>query len=211
MAVALDLHVLADGHGPGPGDAAEVVAAEVDEHHVLGALLRVALELLGEQRRPRGRRRRAAACRRSGGSSAGRPRPGAAAPGDAPTTSNVGRPDEEQVRARVDPAQRAVEPDAVERASRSPGPSGGRTTGAARARPGSPRRPRSRPWRPRRRGCTRRARGSSRPGRRATARPRPAAGAVGADRRPRPARRSRRRSGARVRSSASKIASSAIR
>ena len=35
---------------PGPRDPAEVVAAEVDEHHVLGALLRVALELLGEQR-----------------------------------------------------------------------------------------------------------------------------------------------------------------
>ena len=35
---------------PGPGHAAQVVAPEVDEHHVLGALLRVALELLGEER-----------------------------------------------------------------------------------------------------------------------------------------------------------------
>ena len=49
MAVALDLHVLADRHRPGPRHAPEVVAAEVDEHHVLGALLRVALELLGQE------------------------------------------------------------------------------------------------------------------------------------------------------------------
>ena len=33
---------------PGPRHAAEVVAAEVDEHHVLGALLGVALELVGD-------------------------------------------------------------------------------------------------------------------------------------------------------------------
>ena len=50
VAVALDLHVLAHGDGPGPGDPPDVVAPEVDEHHVLGPLLRVALELLGEQR-----------------------------------------------------------------------------------------------------------------------------------------------------------------
>ncbi len=118
VAVALDLHVLADGDGARPRDPPEVVAAEVDEHHVLGPLLRVALELLGEERVLGRRRRRAAACRRSGGSSAGRPRPGGAAPGSAPTTSNVGRPDEEQVRARVDPAERAIEPDPVERAAR---------------------------------------------------------------------------------------------
>ena len=49
---------------PGPGDPPEVVAPEVDEHHVLGPLLGVALELLGEQgvlagidaARPRARR-----------------------------------------------------------------------------------------------------------------------------------------------------------
>ena len=35
---------------PGRATRPEVVAPEVDEHHVLGALLRVALELLGEQR-----------------------------------------------------------------------------------------------------------------------------------------------------------------
>ena len=50
VAVALDLHVLADRHGPRPGDAAQIVAAQVDEHHVFGAFLGVALELLGQQR-----------------------------------------------------------------------------------------------------------------------------------------------------------------
>ena len=80
VAVALDLHVLADRHGPRPRDAAEVVAPEVDEHHVLGALLGVAPGAPRRAARPRGRWRRAAACRRSGGSSACRPRPGGAAP-----------------------------------------------------------------------------------------------------------------------------------
>ena len=64
VGVALHLHVLADRHRPGAGDPADVVAAEVHEHHVLGALLRVPLELLGEDRvlalvraaRPRARR-----------------------------------------------------------------------------------------------------------------------------------------------------------
>ena len=47
VAVALDLHVLGDPHRARPGHPAEVVAAQVDQHHVLGLLLRVALELLG--------------------------------------------------------------------------------------------------------------------------------------------------------------------
>ena len=81
VAVALHLHVLAGAHRAGPGDPPEVVAAEVDEHHVLGALLGVA----GGARRPGARRRRGwcrgAACRRSGGWTSGRPRPGRGAPG----------------------------------------------------------------------------------------------------------------------------------
>ena len=36
---ALRLHEPLDPHGPRPADAREVVAAEVDEHHVLGAVL----------------------------------------------------------------------------------------------------------------------------------------------------------------------------
>ncbi len=49
VAVALDLHVLADGDRARPRDPPEVVAPEIDQHHVLGALLRVGLQLLGEQ------------------------------------------------------------------------------------------------------------------------------------------------------------------
>ena len=49
VAVALHLHVLADRDRPGAGDPAQVVATEVDEHDVLGALLRIALELLGQE------------------------------------------------------------------------------------------------------------------------------------------------------------------
>ena len=48
VAVALHLHVLAGGHGAGPGDAPEVVAPEVHEHHVLRALLGVPAQLVGE-------------------------------------------------------------------------------------------------------------------------------------------------------------------
>ena len=48
MGVALDLHQAVDRHRPGPGHAADVVAAEVDEHDVLGALLQVAEQLLLE-------------------------------------------------------------------------------------------------------------------------------------------------------------------
>src|SRR4051794_6375722 len=49
VAVALDLHVLADRYGPRTRDAAQVVATEIDEHDVLRALLRVGLQLLGEK------------------------------------------------------------------------------------------------------------------------------------------------------------------
>ena len=109
VAVALDVHVLRDGHGPGPRDAAQVVAPEVDEHHVLGALLRVALELLGEDLRPR----RRGATGAGAGNRVGRQlvaidleeelRAG-------PDDLERGHPDEEQVRARVDAAQARYSP-----------------------------------------------------------------------------------------------------
>ena len=114
VAVALDLHVLADGHGPRPRDPAEVVAAEVDEHHVLGSLLGVALELLGEQG--------VLAIVR-----AARTGPGDRVGGELVALDleqqlrrcadhlEAGGADEEQVRARVDPPERAIEPDPVER------------------------------------------------------------------------------------------------
>ena len=47
VAVALQRHQLVDLHGAELGDAADVVAGEVDEHHVLGALLRVLGQLGG--------------------------------------------------------------------------------------------------------------------------------------------------------------------
>ncbi len=50
VAVALDRHQLRDLDRAVVADAAEVVASEVDEHHVLGRLLLVRAQLLAEQR-----------------------------------------------------------------------------------------------------------------------------------------------------------------
>ena len=67
VAVAPHVHELDDVDGAGAADPLQVVAAEVDEHDVLGALLGVGEQLLGEaRRRPRGSCR-AGASRRSGG------------------------------------------------------------------------------------------------------------------------------------------------
>src|SRR4051794_30740516 len=102
VAVALDLHVLGDRHGPGPRDSPEIVAAEVDEHDVLRPLLRVSLELLREDL--------VLALVRTTW-----PRPGDRVGGEAVALDleeqlragaddlERGSPDEEQVRARVDP------------------------------------------------------------------------------------------------------------
>ena len=46
--VALERHVLRHAHGAEFADAAEVVAPEVHQHDVLGALLLVALQLFGQ-------------------------------------------------------------------------------------------------------------------------------------------------------------------
>ena len=48
--VALDFHVAHDAHAAHARDAAHVVASEVDEHHVLGALFLVGEELALERR-----------------------------------------------------------------------------------------------------------------------------------------------------------------
>ena len=50
MAEVLDLAQLCHADCPRLADAADVVAREIDEHRVLGAFLRVALEVLGESR-----------------------------------------------------------------------------------------------------------------------------------------------------------------
>ena len=49
VAVALDAHEVDDLDGPPVAHATEVVAPEVDEHQVLGALLLVGEQLLGER------------------------------------------------------------------------------------------------------------------------------------------------------------------
>ena len=81
---------------------------------MLGALLRIALELLGEQRVLAG----VGAARPGAGDRVGR-QPVALdleqELGRRADDLEDGRPDEEQVRARVDPAERPVEPDPVER------------------------------------------------------------------------------------------------
>jgi hypothetical protein len=99
---------------PGCGHAAQVVAAQVDEHHVLGPLLGVALQAVGE----------GVVLGRRG---AARPRAGDRVRGHAvaldpdqqlrarPDDGELRHPDEEEVRARVDAAQRAVERHGVER------------------------------------------------------------------------------------------------
>jgi hypothetical protein len=66
VAVALEEELVGDLDGADLGDAADVVAAEVEQHQVLGALLRVGEQLGGERLvlvgvAPRG------ACRRSAG------------------------------------------------------------------------------------------------------------------------------------------------
>ena len=117
---------------PGRDHAPEVVPAEVDEHHVLGALLRVALELLGEDRVLGGRGATGArAGNRVGGELV-------AVELDEQLRRRAddlerGHADEEQVRARVDAAQASVQPDPVELPCRSTG-SVGRSNDWRRAR-----------------------------------------------------------------------------
>ena len=64
--VGLDDHQLVHGDRAVLAHPAEVVAAQVDQHHVLGALLLVGQQLLGRAPGPPRPWRRAAACRRSG-------------------------------------------------------------------------------------------------------------------------------------------------
>ncbi len=73
VAVALDVAVVLDAHGARLADPAQVVAAEVDQHQVLGAFLLVRQQLLLEQQVLFLGLRRATACPRSDASSPGRP------------------------------------------------------------------------------------------------------------------------------------------
>ena len=99
---------------PGRDTPPEVVPAEVHEHHVLGALLRVALELLGEDRVLGGRG--------ATGARAGDRVRGELVAVELDEELRRGADDlergnahEEQVRARVDAAKAPVQPDPVER------------------------------------------------------------------------------------------------
>ena len=67
VAVALQRQQLVDVYGAEPGDAADVVAGQVDEHHVLGALLGMFHELGGEAPVVLVGAAAACACRRSAG------------------------------------------------------------------------------------------------------------------------------------------------
>ena len=82
--VGLDDHVLVDRHGAVLADAAEVVAPEVDQHHVLGALLRVGEQRLGLAAVLLLGRRRAGTCRRSAASRRGAPLTLTSGSGEAP-------------------------------------------------------------------------------------------------------------------------------
>ena len=67
VAVALDEEAVGHLHRADLGDAADVVAAEIEQHQVLGALLRIG-EQFGRQRRVLAAAScRAGACRRSAG------------------------------------------------------------------------------------------------------------------------------------------------
>ena len=67
VAVALDEEAVGDLHRADLGDAADVVAAEIEQHQMLGALLRVGEQLVRRALRPPPASCRASACRRSGG------------------------------------------------------------------------------------------------------------------------------------------------
>ena len=106
--VALERHELRDAHAADLGDAADVVAAEIDEHHVLGAFLLVAPQLVGEPLILFGRRAAPAGA-------GDRVRLDVAA---LDADQHLGRraddrvlshPDEEHVRRRIDVAQRAID------------------------------------------------------------------------------------------------------
>ena len=135
VAVALDDQLLGDPHRADLGDAADVVAAEVEQHQVLGALLGIGQQLV-RQRLVLGRRRAAPAGageRADGDRAVAQPHQDLRARADQREVAEV---EEEQERRGVEPAQRAVERERRQRetAARS----------AARAPPG----------RCRRRGCT---------------------------------------------------------
>ena len=118
LAVALDEELVGDADGADLGHPADVVAPEIEQHQVLGALLGIGEQLLLQRlvlvrRRParpragdrpdRDRRRRARA-------------PGS--PGSSPATAKLAEIEVVEERRRIDPAQRAIERERRQREGR---------------------------------------------------------------------------------------------
>ena len=158
--VALDVHEICHLDGAVFADAADVVAAEVDEHDVLGAFLLVGGASRARRRGRLLRSRRAGGCRRWGGTRSrpafdadeqlGRgaddvggltPRSLCGAAALLPTRS-CGEAQEVHIRRRVDDAQGAVDGEGID--------AGLDSRGAGRGRPGRCRRRRCSLWRARR-------------------------------------------------------------
>ena len=113
VAVALDRAVARHRHRARPRNAPHVVAPQVDEHDVLGVLLGVARQLVGDRRVLGG----VAAARPGAGDRVGRQAVALHLEEElgagADDLEGAG-PDEEEVGARVDPPERTVEGEAVE-------------------------------------------------------------------------------------------------
>ena len=111
--VALERHVGRHAHRAVRRHAADVVAPEVDEHDVLGALLLVALQLLGRAARPLPRCARAGACRRSDASATLPPFDAHQHLGRRADDRPAADAEEVHVRRRVDVPQRAIDRERV--------------------------------------------------------------------------------------------------
>ena len=108
VGVALDEHLLGDLDGADLGDAADVVAAEIEQHQMLGALLRIGQQVGGE-RLVLGRRCAAparAGDRADGDLAVAQPHQDLRARADDREAAEI---EEEQEGRGVEPAQRAVE------------------------------------------------------------------------------------------------------
>ena len=118
--VGLDGHERLDLDGAVLAHAPEVVAAEVDEHHVLGALLLVGEQVCGDRVVLARRRRRAGACRRSGACVTRPPRHGHERLGRGADDLEVLEVEEVHVRRRVDRPQPAVDRERLDGDRRRP-------------------------------------------------------------------------------------------
>ena len=109
VAVPLDDEAVGHLHRADLGDAADVVAAEVEQHQMLGALLRVGEQFGAERRVLLGRLRRAGACPRSGGSTTLPSRRRTRISGLEPTIGKPPKSRKNRERRGIDPPQRAIE------------------------------------------------------------------------------------------------------